>query len=716
MYEFFATASKGLEEVLAEELRLAGVAEASPASGGVRFSGPLELGYRACLWSRVADRVLLQLARFGLQTADDLYEGVRSVRWDEHLGPAMTLAVDSACARSPLFSSSHFAALRVKDAVVDRLRDRTGARPTVDTARPDLRIFAYLDRTHAEISIDLGGGGLHRRGYRGKRIGPAPLKETLAAALLLLAEWPAAARRGAPLCDPMCGSGTLLTEAALIAADTAPGLLRRRWGFSAWRQHDADCWQRLRAEAAERDRRSAGSDRPEVIGADIDARAVQLARDNVERAGLSGWVRLERCAVDHWQKLRPAGRGLVVVNPPYGRRLGEAAALGGLYRQLGATLRGVFGGWTAFVLSGDRALGRGLGLRAARKYPVFNGPLSCRWLRYEIAERSADERGASDRPSVLRLTRSDDAEMFANRLRKNLRRLRPWFEREGISCYRIYDADIPEYAAAIDRYEDHLHVQHYDPPASVDSDSAERRMHDIVLLAADLLGVAHHKVHVKLRHRQRRGARYERLEGKGVRFIAREGGHRFWVNFDEHVDCGLFLDHRRTRALLAELSRDRRLLNLFCYTATASVYAARGGARATTSVDLSARYLSWAEDNFRLNGVSGPRNRLVRADCLDWLESARERYDVIFVDPPTFSNSKRMRRDLDLQRDHVELLRRAARLLDDDGVIVFSTNRRRFKLDASALAPLSVEEITERTTSRDFARTPPAHRCWLVRR
>jgi 23S rRNA (guanine2445-N2)-methyltransferase / 23S rRNA (guanine2069-N7)-methyltransferase len=370
-----------LEDLLAAELRGLGAAAVTTQRGGVAFRGPLEVAYRACLWSRVASRILLPLASFSAPTPEALYAGVRAIRWREHLRPRGTLAVD--CAASGAAIAAHFAALKTKDAIADQLRDECGVRPSVDRVRPDLRVNLYLQGRGAVVSIDLSGESLHRRGYRGPQRA-APLKENLAAALLLLAEWPRRARDGAALLDPMCGSGTIPIEAALMAADIAPGMFRSAFGFLGWRGHDPTLWARLRQEAADRQIRAARR-LPVVRGSDVERAAVRAAQANATRAGVERLLHFEPRPLA--ECMPPTVTGLVVTNPPYGERLGAGAALEPLYAQLGDVLRQRFPGWTAYVLTGNRALGRRIGLRPARRLVLYNGPVECRLLVLPISSQ-----------------------------------------------------------------------------------------------------------------------------------------------------------------------------------------------------------------------------------------------------------------------------------------------------------------------------------------
>ena len=709
--KFFAPCPKGIESLLADELRALGAEAVKETRAGVAFEGPLAAGYRACLWSRLASRVLLTLTRVPAASPEALYEGVLAMDWSEHLAPDGTLAVDFAGTNAAI-THTHFGALKVKDAIVDQLRARFGARPSVDTERPDVRVNVYLYHDEATVSLDLSGESLHRRGYRRDGL-EAPLKENLAAAILLRANWPALAAEGGALVDLMCGSGTLLIEGAFIAGDIAPGLMRDYFGFLKWKQHDVALWSELLAEA--RTRREAGLKQlPPIRGYDRDVRAVHAARENIKRAGLDEYVHVEQrelsaCAPED---LPP---GLVVVNPPYGERLGEAAELPALYKELGAQLKNNFSGWRAAVFTGNPELGKSMGLRAQRYHTLWNGAIECRLLHFEITpEAVVGERA----PKPFEIRPGSSAEMFANRLRKDLQHFGRWARRQEIGCYRLYDADLHEYNLAIDVYESdrrYVHVQEYEAPDTIDPDKARQRLRHALGVIPLVLEIPKEQMFFKQRRRQKGGAQYEKFGEAGEFHEVREGRCRFLVNFTDYLDTGLFLDHRPTRALLGELANGKSFLNLFGYTGTATVHAALGGATATTTVDMSRTYLDWARRNLELNGLRGQDHELIQADVLKWLGQNRgRRYGLIFLDPPTFSRSKRMEETLDVQRDHVALIRDAAALLTPGGTLIFSTNLRRFRLDADALAEFAVADITRKTIPKDFERDPKIHQCFRI--
>lgn len=732
-FELFLTCPKGLEGLLAEEATALGLEETREHTSAIRGFAQMETAYRLCLWSRLANRVLLVLKRFPMANADDLYDGVLAVDWAEHLDAAGSLAVEFSGNGSGI-DNTHFGALKVKDAIVDKLRTATGERPSIDKLNPDLRIHLRLDRGEAILSLDLSGHSLHQRGYRLQQ-GAAPLKENLAAAVLIRAGWPRIAAAGGALADPMCGVGTFLVEAAMIAADIAPNINRERWGFSAWLGHVPALWKKLHAEAQERADAGLAKQPSWIRGYEADPRLIQPARNNIERAGLSNWIKVYQGEVATFEP-RPDHNqtGLVVCNPPYGERLGDEASLLYLYQNLGERLRQACMNWEAAVFTGAPDLGKRMGIRSHKQYAFWNGALPCKLLLIKVqpeqfvtGERRTPEQREREReqvalgnepeaPAVAHVEQarlSEGGQMFANRLQKNLKALGKWARREGVDCYRVYDADMPEYALAIDLYHDWVHVQEYAPPRTIDADKAQARLFDALAAIPQALGVDKSKVIIKRRERQSGTKQYERQATQGKFTEVSEGGVKLLVNLTDYLDTGLFLDHRPLRLRIQREASGKRFLNLYCYTATATVHAAKGGARTTTSVDLSKTYLDWARRNLSLNGFSD-KNRLEQGDVMNWLAADREEYDLVFIDPPTFSNSKRMEGVFDVQRDHVQLLDLAMARLAAGGVLYFSNNFRKFQLDEGLAARYQVEEITASTLDPDFARNAKIHRAWKI--
>ena len=714
---FFATAPKNLEALLAEEIRQLGLASARDTRGGVTFQAGLGEAYRVCLWSRIANRVLLQLAQFEADSAESLYAGVQGIDWAQHFTISHTFAIDLNLSSSNL-THSQFAALKAKDAIVDQFRSQTGERPSVDTEQPDTRINIYLYRNQATLYLDLSGGSLHRRGYRA-RAGAAPLKENLAAAILLRANWPAIAKQGGSLIDPMCGSGTLPIEAALIAGDIAPGLLQQQFGFLNWLQHDNAAWDTELQEA--KARAEAGRKQiPAIRGYDQDPTSVRIAQQNVRIAGLQDVVAITQQPVQDCAPLNADERGLIVVNPPYGERLGADSDLPALYAQLGEVLKARFQHWQVALFTGNPELARHVCIRSNRQHALYNGPIACKLIHYHVTPEACFVTAQAPR-GLPAEKRSDGAAMFANRLRKNEKNLQRWRKQEAIHAYRLYDADMPEYAVIVDVYEGAqrwVHVQEYQAPKSVDAEKARFRLKEAMGVIAEVLDVAETNLFFKLRKQQKGKAQYEKL-GESKHFHeVEENGCRFLVNFQDYLDTGLFLDHRPIRQLIGKHAAGKDFLNLFAYTGTASVYAARGGARSTTTVDMSNTYLDWAQRNMHLNGFGGKHHQFVQQDCLQWLAQAprQQRFDLIFLDPPSFSTSKRMEQTFDVQRDHVTLIQQTLQRLAPAGMLIFSNNLRSFKLDTEALADLEIKDITRQTIPKDFERNPKIHQCFLIQR
>jgi 23S rRNA (guanine2445-N2)-methyltransferase / 23S rRNA (guanine2069-N7)-methyltransferase len=718
--QFFASCPPGTADLLAVELREFGVAQLREARLGVGFDTDLAHAYRVCLWSRLASRVLMPLATFEAESAVQLYEAVSAIPWWDHIPPTGTLAVDFAGTSNGI-THTHFGALRTKDAIVDSMRQRSGERPSVALERPDVKIDVRLDRGRATLSIDLSGESLHRRGYRARGVA-APLKENLAAAVLMRSAWPQMASDGYAFVDPMCGSGTLPIEAAMIAHDIAPGILREHFGFLNWRGHDVAAWEALVIEA--RARREAGlARRFDIRGYDRDPQAVRAALENIERAQLRGRVHAERRELEQLKR-ESQGPGLLVTNPPYGERIGDLDGIRGMYRLLGETLRTEFYDWQAAVLTGNPPVARELGINARRTHTLFNGKLECRLLRFDVAQENK-RISALPTPEERQQTLRDSpgAQMFANRLRKNLKNLSAWTQREHIHCYRVYDADMPEYAFAIDLYGDGIerwaYVQEYAPPATIEPQAARARRQQALSVIPEVLDLPSDRIHLRVRQQQSGLSQYEKLEGTREFHEVVEGPHRFWVNFRDYLDTGLFLDHRLTRARIGQMAQGKRFLNLFAYTGTASVYAAGGGATGTTTVDMSRTYLDWAKRNMLLNHFGGAEHGFVQADCMTWLAEQRGQqrkpYDFMFIDPPTHSRSKRMEDDFDVQRDHARLLESASALLAPDGIILFSNNFTRFKIDREALAQFQIEDISAATIPKDFARNARIHHAFLLR-
>jgi len=718
-YQLFATAPKYTETLLCEELRQIGASKIKETVGGVAFCGDLLVAYKSCLWSRIANRILLQLKTGEAHDPEQLYELVFSIDWDDYFSATKRIAVDFNTSNSNI-THSQFGAQKTKDAIVDQFQQRVGERPSVDKVSPEIRINVHLNNNIATLSLDLCGHSLHQRGYRLQNV-TAPLKENIAAAILMRAKWPDMARSGSPLLDPMCGSGTFLLEAVCMAGNIAPGLFREDFSLCHWKTYNAKLWEQLRSDASIERANLNESKIPPIIGFDSDNMAIAISKENCKFANLEPFITLETRSVDEMTQLNYQESGLVVCNPPYGERLGHVDALKPLYKSLGDKLKQYFPGWRAAILTSEPELGKAMGIRAKRINKFYNGSIACQLLHFDI-DVAYFMRQSQPLNSQQNTTEdlNPSARMFANRLEKNLKHVGKWASKQQIDCYRLYDADLPEYAFAIDIYKSdnkmYVHMQEYAPPKTIDPDKARQRLQDALHAVPLALNIDASQVYYKQRQRQTGVQQYQKLDNEKNVLVVKESGAHFLVNLQDYLDTGLFLDHRITRALIGELASGKRFLNLFAYTGTASVYAALGGASQTTSVDMSNTYMEWAKKNFALNKMNLKQHRLIQADCLEWLKNETGQYDLIFLDPPTFSNSKKMDNHFDVQQAHVDLINNCLSLLSSDGILLFSTNYRKFKLDTDKLSQHHIEDINKQTIPKDFERHPNIHRCWKIRK
>jgi len=709
IYSLAISCAAGLEDLVCQEAKDLGGTDVDQARGLVSWKGDLEAAYRACLWSRYASRVFLTLAEFPAPDEDALYEGALKVDWGQHMDIETTFAVDCTLHLSAI-QHNGFAALRVKDAVVDQFRKTHNERPSVSVVRPGIRIRVSIYKDQATIALDLSGESLHRRGYRKEGGSLAPLKESLAAAIVALAGWTPGISKEVMFLDPMCGSGTILIEAALIFGDAAPGLSRSYFGFSGWKMHDRTLWDRLVDEAIEREEAGLEREWPLMLGYDADPRAVAVARSNVENACYEDKIVIKQGQLANLR--RPAARGIMVVNPPYGERLSETDQAEQLHRALGRISKQELYDWQIGVFTSNPDFGDRMGIKWERTHRMYNGSINCRLFCGTVHEE--------DTPAFQWQLAVDNGPEegieFGNRLRKNAKKFLKWAERDGVHCFRVYDKDLPEFNVSVDLYEKWIQVQEYAAPDTVDEKTAQRRFQQVLHQVRHLFGVRRDRVFLKTRRKQKGKAQYQKQATRNKMYTVREGDCFLLVNFTDYLDTGIFLDHRNIRMKIAREAKGKRFLNLFAYTGTATVHAAVGGAESTTTVDLSPTYLNWARMNLALNGFGGLAHETIQADCLKWLAEDRKEYDLIFVDPPTFSNTKKESRVFDVQRDHRLLIEKSVARLAEGGVLIFSTNFRRFQMDESIDKYYAIRNISRDSIPLDFARNSRIHHCWEIRR
>jgi len=720
IYELFVTCPKGLEHLVDQELESFGCNTRKIQFAGVLVEATKEQMYYICLYSRVANRVLLKLNGGKVLSKDYLYDLVKQIDWQQHMRITNTFKI-TFNGKVDGINNSLYGLQVIKDAVCDYFRDQTGIRPDVAKDQPDLHINVHVHKDQASVYIDLSGDSLHRRGYK-KYGGKAPLKENLAASLLLKAKWPEIAKKGGALIDPTCGSGTFITEAILMATDTAPGLYRTYWGFERWLQHDQVIWSK-NLEQARRRRLVGEKTKVKFYGYDSDGGAISYTKSNIAGLHLDVDVTLNQQPLSELTRDENAPEnGLFIANPPYGERMSEKAHLTNLYQFLGQSIFHNYSGYKSAILTNDAELGFALNMRLGHKFKCLNGKLECVFLQFEPNSYKLDKIKEKFSPAEVEQKTADIEEYeptgpiieFVNRLKKNKKKLKSWLNKNDIEAYRLYDADLPEYSVAIDIYQNKALVQEYKAPKTIDEKKAHTRLMDIIKVLPSALNIIPEHIYYKERKRQSGKSQYEKQQDEKSCFHIQEYNARLEVNLSDYLDSGLFLDHRPMRKWVYENSKGKSFLNLFCYTASFSVHAALGGSTRTTSVDLSNTYIAWAQRNLAQNGLSDYQNRCVASDCVEFLKKDEQFYDLIVMDPPTFSNSKKMQDVLDIQRDHGLLIDMAMDRLNVGGTLIFSNNYKKFKLDDALIERYDVNDISKKSIDIDFERNANIHRCWKI--
>ncbi|WP_377111183.1 bifunctional 23S rRNA (guanine(2069)-N(7))-methyltransferase RlmK/23S rRNA (guanine(2445)-N(2))-methyltransferase RlmL [Pseudoalteromonas sp. M58] len=702
--QFIALTSIGIENLLVDELTELGATVSKQTVGSVRFESDSLLAQKVCLSTRFATRVLMLIEeKEGVNDKDSLYKFARLQPWQEWFGPTQTFAVDFNGTNDSL-KNTQFSGLVIKDAIVDYFNDLYEQRPNVDKQDANVRVVARLNRHGVSLYIDYSGPRLSERGYRQGQ-GKAPIKEHLAAAIIKRSGWLENVNQ--PLFDPCCGAGTILIEAAGMARNEAPGLFREGFAFERLPSFRVAKFKELKEQLL------ANITDPKLwlIGHDYDANVLDKAIANAQRAELDTVIKFKQSDAT---KLTAVAKlpGVVISNLPYGERIGSMAELVNLHRSLGVGFKKHFNHWKLALLGMDESLFKLLKLVKQKRYKFKNGPLDVELNLYQLDDKQVSLT-TDDKPAL----NFEGSMAFANRLKKNKQGLKNWLKQNQVHAYRVYDADIPEYNVAVDIYGDSAVIFEYAAPKEIDEKTSEKRLQDVISLTAQQLDIAPENIAVKVRKKQKGEEQYTPMAKQNRTMVVEEFGAKFKVNLFDYLDTGLFLDHRLARRYIQENAKDKRFLNLFAYTGTASVHAALGGAKAITTVDLSKTYLKWGQDNFALNDISNTRYRFEQADCLKWLEHAQGQYDLIFLDPPTFSNSKRMKDAFDVQNDHIKLLTWVKKILSPSGTLIFSNNKRGFVMDEVGLMGLGLkaENISEKTLSPDFKRNKKIHNSWLIK-
>lgn len=720
---YWVTCADGLETLLQEEIEALGVKNIERLPGRLIFQGQLADAYRICMWSRLASRVLLPIHTHDIEfshdardVAEELYEGANSFDWSLIFAPQSTFAVRLHVERE-IKVNTQFATLRVKDGVVDAFIEAVGKRPSIDIKQPEITLYALAGKTQHTFCLDLSGDSLHKRGYR-HYMTDAPIKENLAAAILQHAKL--AEKNPDIFLDPMCGSGTFIIEALMILTDRAPGLVRR-FGFNGWKGHDHDLWMEIKAEAAERHQAALSRPLPRFYAFDADWEAVKATKNNIRAAGfekLIDLIQLEERTLADWPDFQAEDKTVfIATNPPYGERLGDKGSSRSLYMGLSHLFQKNFPNQTAAVIAAQIEQADVLAFQEPKTLRLMNGKLPI-YVRSGLIKPAIVSTPFLSHWQPQQFEKIEGAEDFTNRLQKNMQNLKKWAVKENIYCLRIYDADLPDFNIAVDLYGDRLHVQEYAPPKSIDPEKAKKRFNLALQAIRAVTGLGRDAVFIKTRARQEGKNQYTKQSTASKRFIVQEGRAKIIVNLTDYLDTGLFLDHRQMRLRIAAEAKGKHFLNMYSYTSTASLHAALGGAASTTSVDLSNTYLNWSKENFVLNGLTvdhaDQQHQFFASDCFEWLKESHEQYDLIFIDPPTFSNSKKFYGTFDVQRDHVSLIKRAMNRLTTGGTLYFSNNYRGFEMAEEIEALYDVQEITHETIGPDFKRNLKIHRSYKI--
>jgi 23S rRNA (guanine2445-N2)-methyltransferase / 23S rRNA (guanine2069-N7)-methyltransferase len=704
LHQAYASCPKHLELLLKDELIELGAQDVAEKLSGVVFYATPEVLMKSLLWSRLTNRILVLVNQLKVNDAEELYDAIYKTDWLEQVkGIPHTLAINFKGTNKAL-RNTQYSSQVVKDAICDRIRQASDTRPDIVKSQADLSVSVVLKQGQILVYQDISGRSLHLRGYR-QTLTKAPLKENLAAAVLIRANWQELSQHNYNLIDPMCGSGTFLTEGYLMACDIAPGLTNPHYSIERWKHFDQDLWNSIILDAKNRMLAGIENFKGQIMGADHHKDSIKITKEHAFQLNAEDKIQCEYKDFDNFNI--PANNNLIVCNPPYGVRLKKN--VDATWRQLGQWMATKALDSKAAIMTYAKNQGFLLGFRAKKSWKLMNGDLAITLIAFDIAGETK-----LNTPDGQKHALPETAQMVANRIKKNLNKLKKWIAKENINCYRVYDADIPEYAVAIDVYNEHINIQEYKAPNSIPEKKTKKRLEDAVLGAQVALNIKNDKVHIKTRQKQSKNNQYQKKTADSDNIIVHEQQRKYIVNLEKYLDTGLFIDHRWIRNYIQQHSQGKSFLNLFSYTCSVTVAAALGGATKTTSVDSSKTYLAWAKDNYRLNRMDIYNHKLIRSDVLDYIAECDKKFDLIFIDPPTYSNSHSRDTDWDVQRDHKQLLLACKRLLNKEGEIIFSNNYRQFKLDETLNDYFSINDLTYKSISPDFQKSKMKRVCYQL--
>ncbi|QCI16032.1 bifunctional 23S rRNA (guanine(2069)-N(7))-methyltransferase RlmK/23S rRNA (guanine(2445)-N(2))-methyltransferase RlmL [Buchnera aphidicola] len=696
MKYLFASANFGTEILLEKELLFLGAKNLNIKNGGIYYEGDEFLLYNSLMWSRIASRIFLCIKKFNINNITDLYHNIYSINWTKIFDVNYTFLVNFKGTNS-IIRNSLFGSLIIKDAIVDQFKKKLSCRPNINLNKPDIRIKSLLLNNTIHIMLDLSGESLNKREYR-KFHHITPIKENLAAAIVLNSGW----NQKIPMIDPMCGSGTLLIEAAMIASDRAPGLTRSKWGFQSWKQHNKKLWDNIVKTAQERFKIGKKKCfKNYFIGYDYNPEIIKKAQINASNAGLSKIIHFfTQDLNDLKNTYNKKEKGILLCNPPYGERYKSENQLLGLYVQLGITAKKYFSNWKLSIFSSSIFLLKFLQMQSYKEFLLKNGSLSCIQKNYEIFFKNIDIKNTE----------------YQDRLRKNFKKLKKWADLEKIQCFRVYNADLPNYNIVVDVYDQWVVIQEYKAPKLIHDKKSFKRLCHAIYYTKKILSISINRIILKIRKKNKNKTQYNKLFNSNTFILIQEYYAKFLVNLVDYLDTGLFSDKRLIRKLLGSMSKGKDFLNLFSYTGTATVYAGLGEAKSTTSVDISNTYIRWSKRNMSINNLTNSKNIFIQSDCINWVKKNKKKFDLIFINPPTFSNSKKMHQSFDLKRDYLDLMTDLKKILNNKGYIIFSSSTKNFTIDINHLnkIKLHVKNITKKTQSKDYLKNSKIYHSWLI--
>lgn len=691
----FASTNFGCEKLLEKELLSLGGENLKIIKGGIYYEGEDSILYNTLMWSRISSRIFLCISKFVIKNSDDLYKNTYNINWTKILFLEKTFLVKFKGTNN-IIQNSLFGSLKIKNAIVDKFYQKYSARPNVNLLTPDVRITAYLFHNSVHIMLDLSGESLNKRGYR-KFFDIAPIKENLSSAIILSSGW----KKNTPLIDPMCGSGTLLIEAAMISSDRAPGLTRKKWGFQSWKRHNENIWNKILKKAKERFEIGIKTCvKNYFIGYDFNPNVIKKAKKNAINANLENIVNFVQCDLNSLKNPYQSKEiGILISNLSYRERYKTENNLIALYIELGIVLKKHFKNWKLSVFSSSRFLLTFLQIESYEELFFKNGLLDCLLKNCEIF------------PNEL----NDKSEEYQNRLRKNFKQLKKWKDLKEIECFRVYDSDLPNYKIIVDVYKKWLVIQEYQAPKSINYKEAHIRLCSAIYHSKEILSIPTNNIVIKFRKKQKNKAQYQKLFNRNSFFIIKEYHVKLIVNLIDYLDTGLFSEHRLVRKLLGKMSIGKDFLNLFSYTGAATVYAGLGKAKSTTTIDISNTYIRWSMRNMSINNLINSKNIFIQEDCLKWIVLTNKKFDLIFINPPTFSNSKKMKKTFELKRDYIKLMINLKRILRKNGDIIFSSSTHNFEINFDDIKKINLyaRKITHLAQTKDFLKKN--YHSWLIK-